>query len=105
MRQEGTQLAASAGLLKAGLQPLGGDARPEGERVAAVDPGLSVLACEETDVVLDLSDGDVGYDLRHCRVELKGGKYVAHARDGGLWNGQDWPWGEHVDAPCGWKYE
>ncbi len=53
-----------------------------------LDPGLAVLAREEADVVLDLREGNVGYDLRNLRVESEGGEYVAQACYGRLWNGE-----------------
>ena len=42
-----------------------------------LDTGFAVLAREEADVVPDLGEGDVGYNLRNLRVESEGGEYVA----------------------------
>ena len=45
--------------------------------MATLDTGFAVLAREEADVVPDLGEGDVGYNLRNLRVESEGGEYVA----------------------------
>lgn len=54
-----------------------------------LDPGFSVLAREEADVVADLGEGYVRYYLRNLRVESEGGEYVAQACYGRLWNGKE----------------
>ena len=56
------------------------------------DPGFTVLAREEADVILDLGEGDAGYNVRNPRVESKGGEYVTQACYGRLWNGKVGGW-------------
>jgi hypothetical protein len=72
-----------------------------------LDPGLAVLTREEADVVPDLGERDVGYNLRNLRVESKSGEYVAHACHGRVWNGKEGEWlgGEYIYAPSGREYE
>lgn len=70
----------------------------------ARDPRLAVLAREEADVVPDLRERDVGYNLCNFRAESETGEYVAHACYGGLWNWKSFP-GEYIYAPSGWEYE
>jgi hypothetical protein len=75
--------------------------------VPTLDPGLAVLAREEADVVPDLGERDVGYNLRNLRVESEGGEYVAHACYGRVGNGKEGGWfrGEYIYAPSGREYE
>lgn len=70
----------------------------------AHDPRLAVLTREEADVVPDLRERDVGYNLRNFRAESETGEYVAHACYGRLWNGKWFP-REHIYAPSGWEYK
>ncbi len=57
-----------------------------------LDPGFAVLAREEADVVPDLGEGDVVYNLRNLRAESEGGEYTAQACFGRLWNGKVGGW-------------